>query len=469
MKKTGLLVSLLLAAYSVFGQYNLENKFAMPLKDVFAAMEEKYGVKIVCSDELSADREVKWGLYGFRVDLSETLDVVLSPLDLDYTISPDGSYRIKRYEYSRRRPEEGIARLEALTESYSTLEEWEKRKAELKTCLYRTLGLEPLRERLVMKMTTGPVRKMNGYTVENFALELLPGLYATGSIYRPQRAKRGDEKFPFILNPNGHFGAGRYTPEIQMRCAMFARMGAIAVNVDLFAYGESLLAFTAQDHRNSIAQTIQALQNLALLDYFYDRPEVDRSRIAVTGASGGGSQTMTLAALDDRVTVSAPVIMVSSWFMGGCGCESGLPIGWCGDGTNLAEIAAMAAPRPQLIVSDGKDWTTLVDRHEYPFIQRTYGFYGAQERVLNAHFPDEGHNWSPSKRNAVYAFMAEQLGLNAAAGQDPAGNWDETTVTIEDAGDMKVFGPGGENFPSDALRGIDRLYRLVESYRTSEP
>jgi hypothetical protein len=464
MKKILILCLLALACRPVLGQYTIENQFTMPLNEVFEAMEKKYGVTIVCPENLLAEKPVKYGLYQFKTDFLQTLDIVLATQELDYTIAPDGAYRIKAFEYARRRPEEGIERLEALTAAYSTLEAWEARRAELKACLYQTLGVAPLRDHLVGSMTVTPARKMNGYTVENFALELLPGVYATGSIYRPQRVKRG-EKLPFILNPNGHFGTGRYTPEIQMRCALFARMGAIAVNVDLFAYGESLLAFTAADHRTSTAMTMQNLQNMALLDYFYRQPDVDPGRIAVTGASGGGSQTMMLTALDDRVTVSAPVIMVSSYFMGGCGCESGLPVGWCGGGTNLAEIAAMAAPRPQLIVSDGGDWTMLVDRHEYPFIKRTYGFYGAEDRVHNAHFPTEGHNWSPNKRYAVYAFMAEQLGLNAAAGQDRAGTWDESTLTIEEAEAMKAFGPNGERFPADAVRGIDNLRRLMENYK----
>ena len=464
MKRILLLFILAVAFLPVYSQYTLENKFTMPLKEVFGAMEEKYGVTLEYPDALVEGKSVVYGLYQFKPDFHQTLDIVLSKFDLDYTINADGSYKIKAFEYARRRPEEGIERLEALMEAYSTLEEWNARRTELKTCLYNTLGVAPLRDKLVLNMTITGKRRMEGYTVENFALETLPGIYTTGSIYRPIRTRRG-EKIPFILNPNGHFGAGRYAEEIQLRCAMFARMGAIAVNIDLFGYGESQLAFTAADHRNSIALTLHTLQNMALLNYFCAQPDVDTDRIAVTGGSGGGSQTMVLTALDDRVCVSVPVIMVSSYFMGGCGCESGLPIGWCGGGTNLAEIAAMAAPRPQLIVSDGQDWTQLVDRYEYPFMKRTYGFYGAEEKVWNAHFPEEGHNWSPGKRQAVYAFMAEQLGLNAAAGQDKNGNWDESKVTVEEPSVMKAFGPNGEHFPADAVRGIDNLYKLVESYQ----
>ena len=428
-------------------------------------MEKKYDVKLICPDNLTEGKTVIYGLYQFKPDFHQTLDIVLSKFDLDYVVDPDGSYRIKTFEYARRRPEEGIERLNALAEEYSTAEEWNARREELKTCLYHTIGLAPLRDKLTLNMIASPRRRMNGYTVENFALETLPGVYATGSVYRPFQTKRGEDKLPLILNPNGHFGTGRYADEVQTRCAMFARMGAIAVNIDLFGYGESQLAFTAQDHRNSIALTMHTLQNLALLDYFLGQPDVDANRVAVTGGSGGGSQAMVLAALDDRITVSAPVIMVSSYFMGGCGCESGLPIGWCGGGTNLAEIAAMAAPRPMLIVSDGNDWTMLVDRYEYPFIKRTYGFYGAEDKVWNAHFPDEGHNWSPAKRQSVYAFMAEQLGLNAAAGQDRAGNWDESKITVEETAAMKIFGTEGERFPLNAVRGVENLYRLVEGYK----
>ena len=465
MKKMILPVLFCLFAFnSLQAQYTIENQFSMPLKEVFRAMEEKYGVQIVCPANLSEGKSVKYGLYQFKPDFLQTLDIVLSKFDLDYTVDPDGAYRIKTFEYARRRPQEGADRLNGLMAEYDTLEEWEARKAELKNCLYHTLGLAPIRDKLVLRMTTTPRRKMDGYTVENFALETLPGVYATGSVYRPLRTKRG-EKWAFILNPNGHFPTGRYYKDIQTRCAMMARMGAIAVDIDLFGYGESLLAFTPEDHRNSMALTMHSLQNMALLDYFLSQPDIDPQRVGVTGASGGGSQTMVLTALDERVAVSAPVVMVSSYFMGGCGCESGLPIGWCGGGTNLAEIAAMAAPRPMLVVSDGKDWTMQVDRVEYPFIQRTYGFYGAEKKVQNLHLAEEGHDFGPSKRQAVYAFLAAELGLNAAAAQDKEGNWDESKVTVEPETALKVFGPAGERFPADAVRGIENLYRLVESYR----
>lgn len=444
--------------------YTLENKFTMPLTDVFKAMEEKYEVKLHYSDELVEGKEVVYGLYLFKPDFLQTLDIVLATQGLDYTINADGSYKIKVFEYARRRPEEGVERLRCLEAVYGNLSEWEERKAVLKECLSSTIGVAALQDKLVGRMTVAGLRKKDGYTVANYALEVLPGVYATGSVYRPAKVKRG-EKLPFILNPNGHFLHGRYNKDLQTGCAMLAKMGAVVVSVDLLGYGESQLAVDGKDHRNSVAITLHALQNKALLDYFCAQPDIDLNRIAVTGASGGGSQTMFLTALDDRVCVSAPVIMVSSYFMGGCGCESGLPIGWCGGGTNLAEIAAMAAPRSMLIVSDGRDWTQQVDQYEYPFIKRTYGFYGKESSVYNVHLSKEKHDYGPSKRFAVYEFMARELGLNTSAVQDRDGNWDESKVKVEKEDEMKFFGPNGERFPADAVKGIEELVLLVEELK----
>ena len=101
-----------------------------------------------------------------------------------------------------------------------------------------------------------------------------------------------------------------------------------------------------------------------------------------------------------------------------------MPVQLAGGGTCEAELAAIIAPHPLLLVSDGGDWTHTNPELEYPFIQRIFGFYGAQQNVRNIHLPEERHDFGPNKRQAVYHFFADVFGL------DPS-MIDESKVTIE--------------------------------------
>jgi hypothetical protein len=333
------------------------------------------------------------------------------------------------------------------------------RKKELGECMISALGLNPMPKSPGSKPIVTAKRVMDGYTIENVAIETLPGLYVCGSLYRPIKHKGLS---PIVLNPDGHFKDGRYRADCQYRCAMLARMGAIAFNYDLFAWGESHLQFKEEYHRKSIANTIHNLNGIRILDYLCSLKGSDTSRIAVTGGSSGGSQTMQLTVIDKRIKVSVPVVMVSSYFFGGCPCESGMPFQLCGGGTNNAEIAAMAAPRPMLVISDGKDWTANVPEQEYPFIERTYGFYGKTNLVKNAHFPNEGHDYGLSKRLAMYEFLAENLGLDINAVKNKEGQIDESKCTIEEYPAMYVFGKNGELLPSNALKDFYQLSKVLE-------
>ena len=178
---------------------------------------------------------------------------------------------------------------------------------------------------------------------------------------------------------------------------------------------------------------MQILNGIRILDWMIKRKDVDVTRVGVNGGSGGGTQTVLLSVLDDRFTASNPVVSMSSWFDGGCPCESGLPIQLAGGGTCNAELAAMFAPKPMMVVSDGGDWTSTTPELEYPYLQRIYGFYGAKEKVSNIHLPKERHDFGPNKRNAVYRFFIDTFGLDEKM-------LDEEKVTIESQNTLR-FSP----------------------------
>ncbi|MEJ6981406.1 DUF4974 domain-containing protein [Pedobacter sp. P351] len=434
-----------------------DNAFKKPLKDVIAQIENQFHVKIRYPEDLVKDRIVTYAGWRFRPDLEETLTNVLSSQDITFAKEGEGKYKLQSFQYHLKTPLQGKQQLDFLSLYYNDTASWEKRRAELKSCMWEALQLSPMPAKPKSKPFTSNKRTFDGYTVENVALEVLPGLYVSGSLYQPLNSKG---KIPVILNPDGHFGDGRYRADAQYRCAMQARMGAMAFSYDLFAWGESLLQFKTEDHRRALAQTIQFLNSERILDWMLSLKNADPKRVAITGGSGGGSQTMLVTALDNRITLSVPVVMLSSYHSGGCPCESGMGVHLCGGGTNNVEIAAMAAPRPQLAISDGKDWTQQVPEVEFPFVKRIYSFYGKADAVQNVHLASEGHDYGINKRLALYDFLSENFRLDLRKVQDKTGKIDESKVTIEKYPAMYVFGEKGEKLPPNAIKSFEELEKV---------
>ncbi len=344
-----------------------------------------------------------------------------------------------------------------------SLDAWKARASELKLQVRVALGIHPMPILSQKPAVIHGLRKMDGYTIEKVYFESLEGFYVTGSLYRPPNStsnadSKGHQKpRPLVLMPHGHWeegrfynakpnevkallatGAERFTSaainHMQAHCVQLARIGVIVFQYDMIGYADSqqisidrahrfgikdqdvqstedgwpFFSPTAEGYLQSIMglqtiNTIQAINRIASL------PDVDPAKIAITGASGGGTQSFIAMAVDDRLLGAFPAVMVSTGMQGGCTCENSC---YLRTGTGNVEIAALAAPR-SLGLTSANDWTKTFADDGFPTLQSIYSLFGKQDNVTHfaaTHFP---HNYNQISRLAMYAWANKlfQLGL----------------------------------------------------------
>lgn len=334
---------------------------------------------------------------------------------------------------------EAVKMLEKLSNNFSSAEDWKARSATIREHIYQgaELGKIPKENwEYPINIIYGKNHQMDGYSVENISLEMHPGYFVSGNLYKPLNV---EEKIPAILCPHGHWfdpeDYGRFRPDMQIRSASLAKMGAVVFAWDMYGSGED----TQHTHHSPDALAFQCYNGIRILDFISSLDYVDTNRIGITGASGGGTQTFLISALDDRISVSVPTVMISAHFYGGCVCESGMPIHKSGDfETNNVEIAASIAPKPLMIIGDGDDWTKNIPNVEYPYIRSIYELFDAADKTEFAYFEDEVHDYGFSKRKAAYGFLAKHLDLDLTQIKDSQGGIDEGFVTLLDTTQLKV-------------------------------
>ena len=419
---------------------SFETQYERSVHDVMADVQKRFGVRF----KYNVDTVGKRLPYAdFRVrpySIEMTLDNICKYFDWNWWKQNGNVYKIKPLEYPRRHEAEGKMMLDYLSSLYSNREQWEARRDSVRREVRQRLGLDAFLDSCVIikdkkgnqqrPVILSTVRKHDGYTTQNICIEMTPGQHLFGTIYAS--TKKG--KHALIVCPDGHW-KNRYRDDEQQRLGTLARMGAVCVDFDLYGWADSESAHEVgnEAHQTSRAHVYQAACGYILLDYMLShRKDIDLQRVGVMGGSGGGTHTVLLSLLDDRVTASAPVVHLASHFDGGCPCESGRPVQLSGGGTCEPELAAVMAPKPMLIVSDGGDWTSTVPTLEFPYLQRIYGFYDAKQQVRNVHLPSERHDFGPNKRQAVYDFFIDVFGLDRSM-------LDESKIEIE---------------PDDALKSL---------------
>ncbi len=326
-----------------------------------------------------------------------------------------------------------------------SIREWEQRKEHVRRQILVAAGLWPMPTKTPLNAVIHGKIDCDGYTVEKVYFESAPGFFVTGNLYRPKNIQG---RVPGVLFAHGHRQDARFylTPEDKVRqliadgaerferagrgayqsqCRQLARMGCVVWQWDMLSDSDSIQfspqvvhGFAKQrpemnttenwglysPQAEAHCQNIMGLQTLNAvrgLDFLLSLPEVDPKRTAVTGGSGGGTQSMILAAIDDRIQLSFPVVMVSTAMQGGCTCENASLLRV---NTGNVEFAALFAPKPQGLNS-ADDWTKEMATKGFPELQQLYALYGKKDNVFlkrGEHFP---HNYNAVTRSAFYTFL----------------------------------------------------------------
>jgi len=332
-----------------------------------------------------------------------------------------------------------------------SVEEWEPRRDFVRRQLLVSQGLWPMPTKTPLNAVIHGKIDQGDYTVEKVYFESAPGFFVTGNLYRP---KNVTGKVPAVIFPHGHWTDARFLIQpdtfvraeiatgqerfeqgghsrFQSMCVQLARMGCIAWQIDALSDSDSK-QFTPEvihkfaKQRPEMNQTegwglyspqaeanlqsvmgLQTLNSIRSVDFLLTLPEVDPTRLAVTGSSGGGTQTMLLAATDPRLALSYPVVMVSTAMQGGCSCENATLLRV---NSGNVEIAALFAPKPQGM-NTANDWTKEMATKGFPDLQKLYGLYGKKDFVTlqrGEHFP---HNYNAVTRMGFYEVLNRHFKL----------------------------------------------------------
>jgi hypothetical protein len=328
-----------------------------------------------------------------------------------------------------------------------TKEAWEARRKQLRAQLLVATGLWPLPEKTPLNAVVHGKIERDGYTIEKVYFASMPGHYVCGNLYRPAGGESDkSKKKPAVLCPHGHWANGRFyeadakaiaadkkrgaettdagaKSPLQARCANLAMMGFVVFHYDMVGYADSTAiphraGFTdaAAELRQQNFMGLQTWNSVRALDFVESLPDVDPKKIGVTGASGGGTQTFMLCAIDDRPAAAFPAVMVSTAMQGGCVCEncSHLRVN-----TGNVEIAALFAPKPQAF-SCANDWTKEFMTKGFPQLQELYALYGAKDKVAAKAWLDFPHNYSQPSREFMYSWFSKWLlGKNGPVEEKP--------------------------------------------------
>ncbi len=296
----------------------------------------------------------------------------------------------------------------------------------------------------------------DGYVIERLTFQSRPGLRVTANLYRPDRVP---ERLPAVLSVHGHWSWARIDPNVQPRCIGLAKLGYVVLCVDAFGAGERAIEPAPGTYHGGLVGAslwplgtpligMQVYDNRRAVDYLISRPEVDPARLAITGASGGGNQTLYSGATDERLAAVVPVCGIGTYdaylTTGCCVCEvnpGGAAYATTGD------LLALMAPRALLVISATRDafqFSVGEAARSVAYARERYRLLGQEARIHHTSI-ESGHAYNRPMREAMYGWLEKWLRQRGDGGPLP-----EPEIKVEETETLRCF-PRGTPRPASVV------------------
>jgi dienelactone hydrolase len=348
-----------------------------------------------------------------------------------------------------------------------TRSDWQKRQSEVKTKLAVAVGPFPAKTPL-NPVVTGTLER-DDFKVEKLYLESIPGYFVTAALFVP---KGRSGPLPAILYCSGHSANGFRSDVYQHTILNYVKKGFVVLAFDPIGQGERRQyldtpdkASPTKDHAYSGTQAFVSGQSSAkyfiwdgirAIDYLLTRPEVDATRIGITGRSGGGTQTAYLAALDERILAAAPECFITTtdklWQANGPQDAEQNLVGFLEKGLDFPDLIEVRAPKPTLLVSTTRDMFPIQGvRDTYAEARAAFQAYGKSDQLSQVE-DDAPHASTPKNREATYAFFQKYLANPGSAADLKVDIFEEKQLYATPTGN--VF----RDLNSESLFTLNRKY-----------
>lgn len=332
-----------------------------------------------------------------------------------------------------------------------TRAEWDRRHSALRADLRRAWGGFPETPCPLQPRILGTLKR-DGYRIEKLIFQTRPGVWMTANAYVPD----GPGRRPALLAVHGHWRGARLDPVVQSRCLGACKLGFFVLAVDAFGAGERGVGTKLGEYHGSLTAAtllpvglplagLQVYENLRAVDYLRTRPEVDATKIGVTGASGGGNQTMYAGSWDDRLGAAVPVCSVGNYqaYLGAACCLCEVVPGALRF-TEEGDVLGLTAPRGLLVINASKDARQFSPAEAKSSLARAADVYRLVKRPGNVRHIvfESGHAYSKPMREAMYGWMALHL-----QGKGDGRPIPEPAITTEDPEALRCY--PGDSRPAD--------------------